>query len=267
MKPKKTVIKITDLAIGYTQGKQQTNILSNINISLPIGELIGIIGANGSGKSTLLRTLAHQQEKLSGTILINDIPIENYSINAWATQVSWVHTETIIPRSLSVFELVSLGRQPYTNWLDKLTKTDLLKIEESLELTDLISLRNKKCSTLSDGQLQRVFIARAIAQDTSVIFLDEPTTHLDLHHKVETLTLLKTLCSTFNKTIVFSSHGIELVMQICNQVLSIVDNKVSIHSSKELIQLDTLNELFKNSSVYYNKDSRSFQIKTSQTNN
>lgn len=261
MKPKKTVIKITDLAIGYTQGKQQTNILSNINISLPIGELIGIIGANGTGKSTLLRTLAHQQEKLSGTILINDIPIENYSINAWATQVSWVHTETIIPRSLSVFELVSLGRQPYTNWLDKLTKTDLLKIEESLELTDLISLRNKKCSTLSDGQLQRVFIARAIAQDTSVIFLDEPTTHLDLHHKVETLTLLKSLCEKFNKTIVFSSHEIELVLQICNQILSITPKKVALHTPEQLMETPILNDLFKNSAVYFDKNNLSFKIK------
>ena len=261
MKPKKTVIKITDLAIGYTQGKQQTNILSNINISLPIGELIGIIGANGTGKSTLLRTLAHQQEKLSGTILINNTPIENYSINAWATQVSWVHTETIIPRSLSVFELVSLGRQPYTNWLDKLTKTDLLKIEESLELTDLKKLRNKKCSTLSDGQLQRIFIARAIAQDTSVIFLDEPTTHLDLHHKVETLTLLKSLCEKFNKTIVFSSHEIELVLQICNQIVSINNEQVVLHTAEQLIDSTILNHLFKNSNVQFDKGSKSFKIK------
>lgn len=261
MKPKNTIIKITDLTIGYTQGKQQTSILSNINISLPKGELIGIIGANGTGKSTLLRTLAHQQEKLSGTILINNTPIENYSVNAWATQVSWVHTETIIPRSLSVFELVSLGRQPYTNWLDKLTKTDLLKIEESLELTDLKKLRNKKCSTLSDGQLQRVFIARAIAQDTSVIFLDEPTTHLDLHHKVETLTLLKSLCEKFNKTIVFSSHEIELVLQICNQIVSINNEQVVLHTAEQLINSTILNHLFKNSNVQFDKGSKSFKIK------
>ena len=261
MKSKSTAIQVSDLAIGYTQGKQRNTILSNINLTLTQGELIGIIGANGTGKSTLLRTLAHQQEKLTGTILINNIPIENYSINSWATQVSWVHTETIIPSSLSVFELVSLGRQPYTNWLDKLTPTDLLKIEESLALTDLKDFKSHKCSTLSDGQLQRVFIARAIAQDTPVIFLDEPTTHLDLHHKVETLTLLKSLCAKFNKTIVFSSHEIELVLQICNQILSITNKKVALHTPEQLVETYILNDLFKNSAVFFDKEKTGFRIK------
>lgn len=261
MNSKENIIQVIDLTIGYTQRKQQIKVLSSINFNLPIGELIGIIGANGTGKSTLLRTLAHQQETLSGSILINNTSIENYSINSWAKQVSWVHTETIVPRSLSVFELVSLGRQPYTNWLDKQTQTDLLKIEESLELTDLKNLKNRKCSTLSDGQLQRVFIARAIAQDTPVIFLDEPTTHLDLHHKVETLTLLKTLCKKFNKTIVFSSHEIELCLQICDQIVTISNKKTTLSTPKELISTSILDNLFENSSVYFNRINKSFKLK------
>lgn len=261
MEAKKTVIQVDHLSIGYTHSKHEKIILSDINFSISTGNLVGIIGANGTGKSTLLRTLAHQQKKLSGQALINNKLIENYSINSWATQVSWVHTETLIPQSLTVFELVSLGRQPYTNWLDKLKTRDIQKINESLKLTDLVNLQDRKCSTLSDGQLQRVFIARAITQDTPIIFLDEPTTHLDLHHKVETLTLLKKLCTEFNKTIVFSSHEIELVLQVCNQIISITDKKVHLNTPDNLIESSILNDLFKNSSVYFNPELKNFRMK------
>lgn len=256
----KNSIQVENLSIGYPQGKEATTILSNINFSIPSGELVSVIGANGTGKSTLLRTLAHQQEKLSGKILIDNKLIESYSINSWSQKVSWVHTETLIPQSLNVLELVSLGRQPYTNWLDKLRPHDLEKIEESIALTDLSNLKHRKCSTLSDGQLQRVFIARALAQDTPIIFLDEPTTHLDLHHKVETLTLLKKLCKKFNKTIVFSSHEIELVLQVCDQIISITDTEVTLNSPKELIDSNMLNKLFKNSKVFFDIGSNKFQI-------
>jgi len=256
-----SILCIENLSIGYSQKKKDIIILSDINFSIPKGELIGIIGANGTGKSTLLRTMAHQQEKLSGTIIVDKLPIEDYTINSWATQVSWVHTESIIPQSITVYELVSLGRQPYTNWLDKLTQRDVFKIEESLELTNLKDLKDIKCSTLSDGQLQRVFIARAIAQDTPIIFLDEPTTHLDLHHKVETLSLLKELCKKYNKTIVFSSHEIELCLQICDQILSISNKKIKLQTPNELIKTGILNDLFKNSSVYFDNTLKSFRMK------
>lgn len=256
----KNIIQVEHLNIGYPKKKEVTTVLSNINLTIPCGELIGIIGANGTGKSTLLRTLAHQQEKLSGNILIDNKPIESYSINSWAKKVSWVHTETLIPQSLNVQELVSLGRQPYTNWLDQLKKHDIEKIEESITLTDLKAIKHRKCSTLSDGQLQRVFIARALAQDTPIIFLDEPTTHLDLHHKVETLTLLKTLCKKFNKTIVFSSHEIELVLQVCDQIICITNQTTSLSSPKKLMKSNELNHLFKNSNVHFDIDSKSFQI-------
>ncbi len=254
-------ILINHLSIGYIQGKKHEEILSEISFSIPKGNLVSIIGANGTGKSTLLRTLAHQQPKLSGSININNIPLESYSVNQWAKQVSWVHTETMIPSSLSVHELVSLGRQPYTNWLDTLTDVDQNEIEKALQLTDLDHLKDKKCNTLSDGQLQRVFIARAIAQNTPLIFLDEPTTHLDLHHKVETLTLLKSLCKELNKTIVYSSHEIELSLQVCDQVLSISNKKVALQSPKELVESNLLNELFKDSKVHFDKQLGKFVFK------
>ncbi|WP_010521483.1 ABC transporter ATP-binding protein [Aquimarina agarivorans] len=254
-------IEVKNLKIGYIQGKKHEVILKNISFHLTKGNLVSIIGANGTGKSTLLRTLAHQQPKLSGTVEIENTLLENFSINQWAKQVSWVHTETIIPSSLSVYELVSLGRQPYTNWLDKLKTTDSIEIEKALQLTDLADLKQKKCNTLSDGQLQRVFIARAIAQNTPIIFLDEPTTHLDLHHKVETLTLLKRLCKEYNKTIVFSSHEIELSLQVCDQVLSISQKKVALHTPKGLIETNLLNELFQDSKVHFDKTLGKFLFK------
>jgi len=167
------------------------------------------VGANGIGKSTLLRTLTNVQKPLSGEIYINSKSVLDYEPVELAQQLSLVLTEQIASKNLSVFELVALGRQPYTNWMGNLSQEDITITNKALAQTNIEALKTKKCFELSDGQLQKVMIARALAQDTDLIILDEPTTHLDMYHKAYILKLLKKLAKDTGKTILYSSHEID----------------------------------------------------------
>ena len=184
------ILKTKDLSIGYASKKAKTIVASNINIELKKGSLVGLIGANGIGKSTLLRTLTNVQNPLSGQVLINDTDFLKYAPIDLAKVMSLVLTEPLASKNLSVLELVALGRQPYTNWVGNLSKDDIEIVNTALEQTNIADLKHKKCFELSDGQLQKVMIARALAQDTDLIILDEPTTHLDMYHKAYILKLL-----------------------------------------------------------------------------
>jgi iron complex transport system ATP-binding protein len=143
------------------------------------------LGKNGIGKSTLLRTIAKVQKPLSGSVFINNRNSESYKHQELATYLSMVLTERLPESQLTVFELVAFGRQPYTNWIDKLSAIDIEKITWAINETEINHLKDKRFYELSDGQLQRVLIARALAQDTEIIILDEPTAHLDLHHTIK----------------------------------------------------------------------------------
>ena len=166
-------------------------VAADINLKLYEGELIGLVGANGIGKSTLLRTLSRVQPPLHGKIMLSDREIQSYKSIELASKLSIVLTEQIASKNLTVQELVALGRQPYTNWVGKMVDEDIEKVRKAVEVTHITDLISKRCFELSDGQLQKVLIARAIAQDTPFIMLDEPTTHLDIYHKAYILKLLK----------------------------------------------------------------------------
>jgi iron complex transport system ATP-binding protein len=224
------------------------------------GELAAIVGVNGIGKSTLLRTLGNVQPKLSGSITLNKVPLEHHTIAELAAQVSVVLTEPIASKNLTVQELISLGRQPYTNWLGTLTAEDREKISLALELVQISDLKAKKCYELSDGQLQRVMIARAIAQDTQLILLDEPTTHLDLYHKVQILKLLKSIAHKTNKTILFTTHEIEIAIQLCDKMLILEKNQSTFGSPCELIQMKSFENLFPADTITFDAETGSFRV-------
>lgn len=171
-------------------------------------------------------------------------------------------TEQPISKNLSVFELIALGRQPYTNWIGTLGKVDIEHINKALELVDIKHLRDKKCFELSDGQLQKVLIGRAIAQDTPLVILDEPTTHLDIYHQAYILKLLKKLCVQTKKSILFSTHEINLALQLCDKIVLMQPEKVSVGSPKELIENDSFSTLFPSDLIVFDKISNSFKIKT-----
>lgn len=255
------VLKTKNLAIGYASKKATTSIASNINIELKKGELVGLIGANGIGKSTLLRTLTNVQTALDGTIEINGKDITNYNALDLAKVMSLVLTEQIASKNLSVFELVALGRQPYTNWVGNLLNEDINIVNQALQQTNIADLKHKKCFELSDGQFQKVMIARALAQDTNLIILDEPTTHLDMYHKASILKLLQNLAKETHKTILFSSHEIDLAIQLCDRLIVITNNEVVSGEPSQLINNGIFENLFPKDLIVFDKDTKSFRIK------
>ena len=170
-------------------------------------------------------------------------------------------TEQIVSKNLSVFELVALGRQPYTNWVGKLSDNDLLIVNQALLQTNINDLKQKKCFELSDGQLQKVMIARALAQDTDLIILDEPTTHLDMYHKAYVLKLLQKLVKGTNKTILFSSHEIDLAIQLCDKLIVMTEDDIVIDSPSNLIEKGAFNMLFPKDLIVFDEKTGSFRVK------
>ncbi|PNW26750.1 ABC transporter ATP-binding protein [Formosa algae] len=257
---KHIILKTEDLSIGYRSKKNDHVISKHINITLGKGELIGLVGGNGIGKSTMLRTLTNTQMALSGHVFINDKDVSTYDALALAQVLSIVFTEKLTSKNLSVFELVALGRQPYTNWIGTLSEIDLQKVNHALELTNITSLKHKKCFELSDGQLQKVMISRALAQDTDLIILDEPTTHLDMYHKAYTLKLLKKLAKETGKTILFSSHEIDLAIQLCDNMIVMTPEHVVSDSPCNLIQQGVFSTLFPDDLIQFDAETGSFRV-------
>ena len=260
MANKTTLLSTSNLSIGYQSKKEKNIIAENLNLTFEHGKLISLVGGNGIGKSTLLRTLTGIQKPLSGTVLLNNKNISSYQSIYLAQNLSLVLTEKLPPSNLSVFELIALGRQPYTNWLGKLSAEDLDKINEAISLTHTEHLIDNKNYEISDGQLQIVLIARAIAQDTAVIILDEPTTHLDLHHKVSVFKLLKKLSQETNKSILFSTHDIDLAIQVSDEIIVMTESSVEQDQPCNLITKGVFNSLFKDSSITFDGKKGKFVI-------
>lgn len=254
------ILKAEALKIGYKTKSTETVVASDVNFELQQGQLIGLVGANGIGKSTLLRTLIKVQPALSGHIYLNETPLEDLNSLALAKQLSIVLTEQITSKNLSVYELVALGRHPYTNWIGNLTETDQSIISNALDLVNITELMDKRCYELSDGQLQKVMLARALAQDTDIIVLDEPTTHLDMYHKAYILKLLQKLTKDTGKTILFSSHEIDLAIQLCDTMIVMTEDSVIYDQPCNLISNGVFDRLFPKDLIAFDSKSGSFRV-------
>ncbi|MDX1828303.1 MAG: ABC transporter ATP-binding protein [Lutibacter sp.] len=259
----KHIIKTDNLSIGYTSKKYINLIASNLNIDLKPGNLVCLLGKNGIGKSTLLRTLTKVQPAIDGDIFINQKNLNEISNSNLSKQLSVVLTEKLPESSLSVFELIALGRQPYTNWVGQLNTKDIKIIETALEETNTKHLMQAKYYQLSDGQLQKVLIARALAQNTDIIILDEPTAHLDIHHTIETFTLLKKLADKYGKTIIISTHEINLALQLADELWLMTPKKFVTGKTNNLIENNQLNNLFSSSLIHFDKEMKQFTISKS----
>lgn len=260
MSSNKTILSTSNLSIGYQSKKGKNIITDNLNLTFEEGKLISLVGGNGIGKSTLLRTITGIQKPLAGTVMLKEKEIHNYESLALAQNLSLVLTEKLPPSNLSVFELIALGRHPYTNWLGKLSAEDLEKINQAIMLTHIEHLIDKKHHEISDGQLQIVLIARALAQDTPLIILDEPTTHLDLFHKVSVFKLLKKLSQETNKCILFSTHDIDLAIQLSDEMIVMTESSVEQDQPCNLITKGVFNTLFKDSSITFDDEKGKFMV-------
>jgi len=246
------------LTIGY-ESRKKTNVVSNnINFSIEKGRLIFILGKNGIGKSTLLKTISKTIPSIAGTILCNGIKIKTLSEQQLATQLSLVLTESLPESLLTVYELVALGRQPYTNWVDTLSDIDKEAVKKALIQTETLHLQNKPFLELSDGQLQRVLIARTLAQNTDIIILDEPTAHLDMHHTVNVFELLKKMVQEQQKTIIISSHEINLALQLADDIILFIEDKVYKNTPKNLIKDNIFDKLFSSEYISFNSNLQQF---------
>lgn len=202
------------LTIGYGATRV---VFGDINFTAVAGDMVALLGVNGIGKSTLLRTLCGLQQHISGSVTLGGNNLDNISAQERARLISIVLTERMMIDNILVHEFVALGRMPYTNWLGKLTDTDTEEVRKVIALMKIEKLQYKLFNELSDGEKQKVLIARALCQQTPVIILDEPTAFLDFRSKREILELLAGIASQLGKIIILSTHDVEAVLQYSNR--------------------------------------------------
>lgn len=230
------MIELQHLTVGY--GKKA--ILSDINQTIESGQLVCLLGANGVGKSTILRTIAGFQPPLYGTILLNEQDMSSFSTAQRSKAISVVLTERIEVPCMNVVDLVGMGRSPYTGFFGTLTKEDKNIIYEAIDMVGISHLATRTFDTLSDGERQKVLLAKALAQQTPVILLDEPTAFLDFHAKVSTLQLLLRLAHETNKTILLSTHDVEMAIQLSDALWIVQNGEIKAGTTLSLTESGTL---------------------------
>lgn len=224
-------ITLSHLSVGYKVGHA---VVSDINLTLQSGQLACLIGENGVGKSTLLKTLTGFLPKLGGSLLLDGKDISEFSQRALARQISIVLTQKPDVQNLTVEEIIGLGRSPYTGFFGKLHANDQQIVDESITAVGIEKLKNRMIQTLSDGERQKVMIAKALAQQTPVIFLDEPTAFLDFSSKVETFQLLQRMAHEMGKLVLLSTHDLELAVRFSDTLLQVNGDGLRTVSNEEV---------------------------------
>jgi iron complex transport system ATP-binding protein len=249
------------LAIGYRKGRTPFIVQRDINVELHAGEVVCLIGTNGCGKSTLLRTLGGLQKPLAGNVLVNDKDFSKLSNAEKSLLMGLVLTEQVSVGKMTVAQMVALGRYPHTDWAGKLAAEDTQKISEAIALVHLEHKAAAFFDELSDGERQRVMIAKALAQDTPIILLDEPTAHLDLPNRVEMMLLLSKLATHTDKSILLSTHDLDLALQTTNRIWLMTHEKILCGQPEELIANGSFQAVFQNAAISFDEKGRISIIK------
>jgi len=257
--PNHTAIKLSNLTIGYSK---DSGLVSNIACSIGEGEMVALVGRNGSGKSTLIKTLSGLLPPLEGNYQFRDKSYRELSAIVRARTISYVAASSIHAPNLNVFEIVSLGRHPYTNWMGGLAEKDLEIINRVINWVGLKGYKTKRFTQLSDGEKQRVMIARALAQDTPIVLFDEPTAFLDLPNKFELIQLLATLKSR-KKTILFSTHDLETAWLWADKFWVIHQDSLMEGAPEDLGLNGVYDSLFKDTGLHFNSESQRFEVEKS----
>ncbi len=256
------ILETHELTIGYKSRTRKPAVISKgLTLSVMTGEVVCLIGPNGAGKSTLLRTLSGLQKPLSGSIFLDQQELSCLTPSALARSLSVVLTERVNVGMLSVAALVALGRYPYTDWAGKFHADDLNVINWAIDAVGARHLANRNVSELSDGERQKVMIARALAQQPHVILLDEPTAFLDLPRRVEMMSLLRQLSRETGTAILLSTHDLELALRTADRLwLLPADHSIRIGAPEDLVLSGALEEAFHNDGVEFDRQHGSFTI-------
>jgi iron complex transport system ATP-binding protein len=261
-KDSKKILSLDSLKIGYSSGKTKKVLLPPLNASAATGELIAVIGRNGIGKSTLLRTIAGLHEPLGGEILYDGRNVKDFSRMELALKVGYISTEIVKVSNMSVYDLVALGRFPHTNWIGKIEKEDHERIVDAISKTAMGSFYQKYLSELSDGERQKAMIARILAQDTGIMVMDEPTAFLDIAAKYDILHLLHHLSGDNGKTIIFSTHDLQMAISQSDKIWLILDDDLIEGAPEDLMISGAFEHLFSSTSVSFNIEDGTFSFRS-----
>ena len=233
-------IDLESLVVGY-----KSPVIENVNLTVNSGEIVALIGPNGAGKSTVLKTITRQIRKMDGKIVILGEDEDGISEDNLAKKLSMVTTERIHPELMSCFDVVSTGRYPYTGRLGILSKNDIEIVKQAIDMVGAGEVADKDFSKVSDGQRQRVMLARAICQEPEILILDEPTSFLDIQFKIDILSVIKNLAKEKNIAVLMSIHELEFVPAVADKVVAVSDGKVfKIGTPDEILTGENLAALY-----------------------
>lgn len=260
MNARTELLHTRELQTGYRQGGLKIPVSGPLpELTIGAGQLICLLGPNGSGKSTLLRTLAGLQPALAGSVEIEGR--SGFSPGELAKKISLVLTDKVMGNQLDVYSLVALGRYPWSDWLGGLRETDTIAIQRAIDSTDISGLLDRKLHTLSDGENQKVMLARALAQDTPLLMLDEPTAHLDLPSRIRLMRLLHRLARKLGKGILLSTHELDLALQVADEVW-LLQAREPLHKGapEDLILNGVFESVFAREDVVFDRSAGVFRI-------
>jgi iron complex transport system ATP-binding protein len=257
----KESVVLQNLSIGYrTKGKEKV-VAKGLDGVIQSGELICLLGRNGVGKSTLLRTLSAFLPPLQGNVLLQGKSLGDYTDQQLSRLIGVVLTEKLQVRNMKVEELVAMGRAPYTGFWGVLSETDRQVVYDAIQQVEVETLRGRLVQSLSDGERQKVMIAKALAQQTPVIYLDEPTAFLDYPSKVDLLQLLRRLAHEEQKTIFLSTHDVEISLQLADRLWLLTPQQLHVGTPAELAAQGVLSAFIEHEGITFNTDTLTIRIK------
>ena len=250
------MLDLRDLHIGYDEDASRHIVAEALNASLSSGTMTCLVGANGVGKSTLMRTLSGFQPALQGELHVDGRPIGEYTSRELSEKIGVVLTERNATPDLTVEEVVAIGRMPYTNFWGRLTAADLRVVDEAIALVGIEPLRHKKIGRVSDGERQKVMIAKSLAQQTRIILLDEPTAFLDYGSKVAVMRLLRQLAHEQGKTVLLSTHDLEIAFQTTDELWILQPDGLLTGTLDELEQQGAVSQFLATNGLRYEAEQR-----------
>lgn len=253
-------LQLHDLSIGYGKGKDERVVMDNITASLHSGRLTCLIGNNGAGKSTLLRTISAFQPKIAGRIMLEGRELEEYTRQQLAMRIGVVLTERPSVQNITVFQMAAMGRSPYTGFFGRLSEEDSRIVSDSLRMVGIDHLADRMVGTLSDGERQKMMTAKALAQQTDIIYLDEPTAFLDYGSKVDLLQMLGRLCHDNNKSILLSTHDLELALQIADELWVMTPRGITSGTTRQLADDGTLSAFINGGGVQFDPTTLTIRV-------